>query len=679
MFKGTVRTKKWTVPTVRNSTRRTIRQINSSALSSRSQPLLKDQEPSSVKSPTITTTTSSSSVLQSVSPSDNNQKISSTQNSLDSDHSYITDEELRQFVPYIGRGSHYTRRIVSHYVKKLDNGGRLCRADFQRTNEITTAKKQNKQLAQKIYSEDLFNFTSVYTYKILSILQEIVSVEELQRDSLMALSSNINASDNNSAKLLKMKKRSVLNGDVPHHYYKEVPPIPIPLNEETFEKYIHTLTHSTFYYKKASKVNGLISDMLLELLRFDNKVTKNLRLNINVFNDAIYFYSKKNDFATMRELYYQMHKLHLIPNTKTLNLFISVLKNLQKQPHGTPAIEKLYKFMETFKFLNLKPDLTTFTLIYNALPETKSKILLIELMNNLKIPITSGLLRSVITDLLNKMLADEVIQFFKTNGQFSLDDLDIVCADLIINGLLKEEKYEQAWSFLMDNAAFKPRLATMNTFLRHFGNMERIDLALSAFNTFKQVLKVRPNIESYHHLIRCAVKTGYHKNWRELVRILYHESVEFSGSNFNEISSYWLTRARARSLADQHNSEMLRFKQPLSDEELALAEEIKQVFIWKDLKLVSDPLKSDASTPEYKALWLKLGYTSGKPLPGPKLTVEGDRRHLGVKKRYLKMIKHKAIMDLYRSRVDAVIYDPQTALYKKLKQRNIFPDEKVLE
>ncbi|GMM38669.1 Aep3 protein [Saccharomycopsis crataegensis] len=636
----------------------------------------------------------------------------------------LSDEDIKAFVPYVGKGSRFTRRSVAYYTKKLwpprHQGDipdkKLVRSDILYDNKPTTEAAKNMLTGKVVYEQNMFAAQSQYTYDILRILNEIISVDDLQEE-LQIKSANRRKNSNND---------QPTKNQIPIHCYEDIPRIPNNFNPVTFENYIHTLTHKNFYYKKASMFDSLITRLLRELLRLDNPKTKHLQNNINIFNDVIYFHSKRKDLASMKEYFYQIYRLKLVPNTKTINLFLNSLSHYNSLPHQytSPSLVTL-GYLQCLQRHDLKPDLTTFTLIYNNLPEFTSKIMLIEFMNKKEIPITKELLRSVIGDLLNRMTPEKVIEFFQSGqNDYTIKNLDTIGINVLISQLLTEKKFEKAWNFYIesiDNKSYKnikPHVLSLNLFVQRFAQHGRIDLCFGAISTFGKQFRIWPDIVTYHNLIKCSVKTGYHKYWRNIIRIIYHEAWAKTSGTIIEISSYWLTRARARSLTDTHNKSMLRFKDPLTEFELNLAQEIKENVVWENLKIIVEPsLKNSNNDTKYLETVQKLHILDSKRAPSKKNNAADNDsnkkklnnisptkafngkssvidQHLledvldinsknvdrkpknqsGKRTRYLKDIKHKNIVKLYRRRVDWILNDPSTALKNTLNKRKLIDE-----
>lgn len=522
----------------------------------------------------------------------------------------ITDDQLRAYVPLVGKNSRYLRSRIGYYVQGL---GKLKRSSVETQTIIDEEKIKNRNLSRGVRQKNLFNMTSEYTYRIMNILKETMVVLNLQNEAV---------------------NPPVVKRLLPKHYYGKVPAIPKKLDPNSFADYVHTLTHSEFYHNKASKNNGLIASILRDLVISDNVASSRFLTNVGVFNDTLHFFSRKRDIASMNEVKYKMQQMKVPENTKTINLFISQLKWTSENPHKTDPWKKLHAFLRRLEQLYLAPDLTTFTLVYNCLPEMASKILLIEFMTKHNVPITSRITRSIMLDLLANMKPVDAVAFFAKQDTYVLDTH---CYDLLIDKLLSEKHYEKAWALVKN-----PGVSTMNIFLKQFANHERIDLCIGAFNTFQKKHHIRPNIVSYHQLIKCSVKTGFHTNWRALVRVFYHQSIGLIGDLHSEISSYWLLRARARSLTDKLNKTFLRLKPALTQNERELQHKWSDI-VWKN-EIIVDP---SAAEPQYKSAAFSAGYSKKHHIRDPTRLTQSH----GKAKRYLKRIKHTAIMNLYRKRV----------------------------
>ena len=104
----------------------------------------------------------------------------------------------------------------------------------------------------------------------------------------------------------------------PREVFTDIPAITedIVKDERLFSDYIALISHSEFHFRGSSRQRGIIPKLLRNLLHPSNLRTASLK-SASAFNDAIYYFGKKYDFATCRELYAQMKSEGISPVSYT--------------------------------------------------------------------------------------------------------------------------------------------------------------------------------------------------------------------------------------------------------------------------------------------------------------------------------------------------------------------------
>lgn len=592
----------------------------------------------------------------------------------------VPEEKVKELLPMIGKGSGYTRKVASRFLQEINQKEGPLSSKFRRlnpeyVNRITPTKISNMTRVQEIMDQNL-SVSGNAVYSIFAILKQLLDGNELPKSPDYAR--------NQTTSLEKP------------------PAIPTSFNPTSFQEYIHTITHTKYIYGKASFSNRLILRILRELLSPAHKEYSAYQKNINVYNDAIFFFSCQNDYASMQEIYLLIYQSNLLPNTRTINYFLEYVGYNNTKPHGysSPVLVVL-RLVEKMKELQLVPDMATFRHIYNALPDFTAKIMVIEFLKEHSIPLNSDLLYQIIKDLLSRMLPTEAVKFFESGAEYSFKDMDNSCFNLILQRFLQQGQIKEAWDLFVKYAldkeykSIKPHVSSLFTFVSSFAKLDRLDLAWGAANTFEKKFKVLPTIEVHHNLIKCLVKTGFHENWRQVARILYHRAFLDTRGLIQETSSYWLARARARSLIDDANGrELLRFKPVLSLEELELEKRIRSLVVWDDLeiplqirdddsdysKILDSLIRKEAAkkrrnfkTIRRAARW-SLGlneeeYTEklAQRLEAEKIEIKPQLKSKKMK-RYLKSLKHKAIIGVYQNRAQEIVYGEREMLKKKMER-----------
>lgn len=594
----------------------------------------------------------------------------------------LSDEEIRDFVPYVGKNSKYSRRVVSYYLKQRDGSKLLKRSNINYHN-ITTDLKFEKQQKNK-----LLKFDSLVTNEILKLLNDMIDVDYVNAE---AKTHHSDSSDNSKSttSVSVYSNMGLINSKDDfkyfdnYHYYKDIPKLPQYFTPDYLEKYIHFLTHCNIYHKNSSRSSGLVPKLLNELVNLKNPKTCHLISNINIINDLIFFYSKKNDLSSMLEAYSLINQLKLSPDIKTFNLLLNVINYYRKLPHNFENPSNLIlKYLNLIKLNNLKPTLATINMVYKSLPDSTSKILLLEFLENKNIKLNKTFIRCIISDLCCKLDILKLIDFLNNDKTYNFKTIDLFSFNAILNKYLKTEvqnnKLGDIWKFYLSHIHnFKPHISHLNLFLNNL--KEQPVLSLTVLNHFKNKFHVTPDIQSYYLLIRNTVKAGYSNNWRQVIRIIYQEAYDKTNGTILYHASYWLLRARSFSLTDENSSEFLRFKDPLTEEELKLkAKIIKNLVIddktnmlhqnwlrnpnrdYKQTALLIQSIRNSRNTVNDERLAKNFDQQNNK-----QLSIHSKRRF------YLKLIKHQALMKVYRKRIQTLKLGPKESLYRELSQRSL--------
>lgn len=322
--------------------------------------------------------------------------------------------------------------------------------------------------------------------------------------------------------------------------FEEIPSIiDFTQNAESFANYVTLLTHSKFYYKKSSFLNGVIPKILRNILHPSNMKTMQFR-DVGVFNDVIFFFSEKSDYATCRELFSQMKLEGVKPNTKTFNLMLrNALKNSHIRKSRHPLHDAVY-YLRQMQHHEIKADAVTWVTCFNLLLEDMSRDVFLENMIKSNVPITPQLVLAVLSS--NPLNSSQALKFL---SEYSVP-LNSKLFNFCIKKLLSEEKYEAAWAFVdhaHKNADFNLDHESLNAFLRRFAESGRLDLALLTFNTACKRYQISGNLHSFDMLFKALVRNGYTQNFPIVFEYLSRKRRRYARGV--QIFSYWLSKAHS--------------------------------------------------------------------------------------------------------------------------------------
>ncbi|SCU81133.1 LANO_0B02102g1_1 [Lachancea nothofagi CBS 11611] len=428
-------------------------------------------------------------------------------------------ENSHSKIHLVGKGSRFERLAVQEYLGPFSNH-RFARHKLDSSYDVLHAKT-NYIALEKLKRSDssaplLFNKSQQYVEEMIPLLVTLTPLEVSVGHS----------------------KRSF-----PNEVFTEIPPIAdFGQHPKLFSPYVSSLAHSTFYYQKSSMLNGVIPKILRNLMHPSNIKCVQLR-TVDVYNDVIFFFSQRNDYATCRELFSQMKLEGITPSTKTFNLMLrNVLKNSHIRKLRLPIIDALY-YLRQMKHHGAEADSTTWVTCYSLLLEDLSRDVFLEKLIECKVPITPQLVLAALSS--SSQSSSQVLQFLSTNSV----PLNTKLFNFCLKKLLDEKKYDVAWAFMEHahkNASFKINHESLNIFLRCFAESARLDLTLLTFNSAIQIYKVKANLQSFDMLFKALVRNGYTENFSLIMK--YLENLRQQHTNGVQVFSYWIHKARAMAI-----------------------------------------------------------------------------------------------------------------------------------
>ncbi|CUS49614.1 LAQU0S24e00342g1_1 [Lachancea quebecensis] len=438
--------------------------------------------------------------------------------------------------------------------------------------------------------------------------------------------------------------------------FKEIPPITdFTQNAEAFANYVTLLTHSKFYYKKSSFLNGVIPKILRNILHPSNMKTIQFR-DVNVYNDVIYFFSEKCDYATCRELFSQMKLESVKPNTKTFNLMLrNVLKNSHVRKLRHPLHDAVY-YLKQMQHHGIKADAVTWVTCFNMLLEDMSRDVFLEKLIKSNVPITPQLVLAVLTS--NPLNSSQTLKFL---SEYSVP-LNPKLFNFCMKKLLSEEKYEAAWAFVdhaHKNAGFGLDHESLNLFLRCFAEAGRLDLALLTFNTACKRYQINANLHSFDMLFKALVRNGYTSNFPIVLEFLLRKRRRHTEGV--QVFSYWLSKAR--SIAK------FNMKRQVTENDIEKANLLLDSALWTSKGLRWKCWRESESS--QRKVFRYLGCIPTTVKPKPKHFVHDTSLEASAKKvKYKSRIRYLAIQNAMATRVPYA-HDRYRALKEELRYRGI--------
>lgn len=550
------------------------------------------------------------------------------------------DVIVKENITLIGRKSNFQKKVVKEYLSPLQ-AHPFSRHQIKNDYDADKASRMNKwakKIAKSKNSQTLLFGSS----------QQFIG------DMLAALVSC-------SPKDVTANSEGIVRS-FPSYTMKEVPRIPnFNANPQNFEDYIGLLSHTTFLYKNSSSTNGIVPKILRNLMHPANIKTLHLRTTRN-YNDMIYYFSEKFDFATCRELLVQMNIEGVSPNTVTYNLILrGVLKNSHIRKTKLPDNEVLY-YLRNMRKLGITADSITWTTCYNFLKEDISRMIFIEQMQERNIPITEDFVYTVLRNGTYK--SNECLKFLTKNTVPLVSKLFKLC----IERLIKENRINVAWIFLdytlkKNSRNFTIGAESFNVFLRAFAENGRLDMAIMTFNTCTQDYGIKPDTHSFEMLFKALTINGYTKHFPILLQYLKNLRISFGLGNR---TNFWLVKANSISKFN------LNQKKTVSDNKVKKAETLLKDLKWSYTSsgFTDKPWKENG--PKLKKMCRYLGCI---PMPLKDLqrssTVGRNTAHISAKKvKYRKRIRYIAIQNAMLKRIP-YSKDWYNALKRELQERDV--------
>ncbi|BAO40345.1 ATPase expression protein 3 [Kluyveromyces marxianus DMKU3-1042] len=499
--------------------------------------------------------------------------------------------------------------VREEYLKSLDLPylSRISKKegpyDYKRAMEFSKALKRT--MDSKSADQTIFSLCSESIAKLISLLLQITP------DKLVVPSST---------------------RIFPRELFTDIPKLTDEITSDTdkFANYIGLLTHTKFHYKGSSSQGGIIPKLLNSLLHPSNSQTVKLK-STSVFNDVIFYYTTKNNFATCRELFAQMKAEGFNPDTMTYNLLLrSLRKNDALVKQKLPYDEAVF-YLTKMKIEGVPADVITWNTCYLLLKDNISRAIFLEKMIEKNVPLTQHIIHAVLgaSDVPYQAVINFLVEY-----DFPIDTNII---KICFSKLIEEENYERSWKLLEHAKRSKFNVSDpffLETYIRKFADMGRMDLSLITFNTLTTKYMVTPTLHCYDMLFKCLVRQGYHKNFGVVYKYLVQKLKHLTGGKI--ISNYWIVKSRAILKFNIGSKGDRDISQAVSD----LDHLIKKC-VWNEDK----GLKIDCWDQyyQYRRLFRTVGavphHTSSKKLNKEQYPAEASRK----KKKYIKRMKETSI------------------------------------
>ncbi|KAL6941855.1 hypothetical protein ACO0QE_003014 [Hanseniaspora vineae] len=483
-----------------------------------------------------------------------------------------------------GKGSNYGLKIATELRSAAESDNFLedeLNEEEEKLSEATRSRQKKVKIAELVKIEKTLGTSEdSYQRNSLATLRALLDQEKSQFEKNLAETAHYYRSLQQTAKgqiflynNFQEKVKSLLSvlqaitnphrleytpeeiKIYPTEVTTEIPPLAVSLmDQRQFNDYIGTLTHTKFKYKSSSKSSGIVPKILRLLMNKDNFTTQHLR-NTETYNDVIFFFKQKGDLSTCLEYFEQMEREGIKRNTKTYNLILRLVSDIQlKGLYTMPAIERFLPLLKNMKTNKVYADIHTWGLAYSILFDNHSKQHFLQTMKNCKIPASKNLITRLIKENYQKNSAFDILEFLhSTNAPFSSAAINLILKKLI------HENDLQGYFLVLHFARFVSRSMSldqftsnsMNIYLAKFADVGRVDLAVMGLHTLMRDFRIQPDNKSFELLYKSLARRGVHK--------LYHYGFDYVDNlcyrlnQNNVVHCYWRTKALSILYVDCRN------------------------------------------------------------------------------------------------------------------------------
>lgn len=333
------------------------------------------------------------------------------------------------------------------------------------------------------------------------------------------------------------------------YYNLEVPPVPnFVQHPNMFGSYIGLLTHTKFSHHNSSKLNGSIPNILRELMSPKNTKTMYLR-NSECYNDMIYYYNRHNDLASARECLSQMKYENVcLPNTKTYNLMLYGLAFKQNLRKVQPINRELLYYLNDMKRQNIQADSMTWAICYKFIKEEQGKLLFLDAMQKLKLPVSQSMIESIICDIKDEVNHVDILRLIANNNC----ELTPKLSRIVLLKLMDVDM-KKFWSFLRfvegknsgkskahSHIRLLLQIAT-SMMLRKFSDIGRVDQCLLVWKRYIEDQKITPEKKTIDLMFKSLVRNGYTKRFPDIYDFL----IKLRRGHKIFGNTYWIMKCKA--------------------------------------------------------------------------------------------------------------------------------------
>ncbi|KAK9317570.1 hypothetical protein V1522DRAFT_397928 [Lipomyces starkeyi] len=303
--------------------------------------------------------------------------------------------------------------------------------------------------------------------------------------------------------------------------WDDLPPFPRILTADSFMEYLGKLVEREYLKYGISHRNGVITDIIVQLFSLRNRSTTGLR-TIMAYNLAISFAVDTSNLGLARKLFNNMYFDNVKPDVDTLNLLMSA--GFRPRVQGLPInrqFEFVLRTLVKMRPFDIQANRMSWIVFLKSVKSVPLKLEIIKHMRLSGYGIDSFTIQSFILDASDYLdmtqLTDVIMEEFA-------DLCNKALMNVVVHRLLRAEQIDKAWKFVNHMAVkqgIKPNLTTLNIFLEGMFRKGRLDWMFGVLSPMVTKFNVVPDAESYHHILRAALKSSFHVNISTVLHMIY--------------------------------------------------------------------------------------------------------------------------------------------------------------
>ncbi|KAK9366975.1 hypothetical protein V1509DRAFT_627865 [Lipomyces kononenkoae] len=326
--------------------------------------------------------------------------------------------------------------------------------------------------------------------------------------------------------------------------WDDLTPFPRLLTADTFIEYLRKLVEREYLKYGISHRNGIITDIIVQLFSLRNMSTQEFR-TVHAYNLAISFAVDTGNLRLARNLFKNMSSDNVKPDVDTLNLLMSA--GFRPRVQGLPInsqFEYLLRTLGKMRQFDVQVNRMSWIVFLKSVKSVPLKLEVIKHMRLSGYGIDSFIIQSFIMDASDYL---DIAQLTHVVMEEFSELCNTALMNVVVHRLLRADKIDKAWKFMNNMATtkeLKPNLTTLNIFLEGMFRKGRLDWMFGVLSPMITKFNIIPDAESYHHMLRAALKSSFHVNISTVLQMIYGHA-HSQGLHLSRASAMEMLKAQA--------------------------------------------------------------------------------------------------------------------------------------